>query len=66
MHKNNNFSSEMITGFRSVVLIGIFALRCNLSNSQTYSRVNGRTLNYFKNCTCIFCRDSSITISNFL
>ena len=39
MHENKNFSSEMTTVFHSVVLIGIFALRCNLSNSQTYSRV---------------------------
>ena len=31
----------MTTGFLSVVLIGIFALRCNLSNSQAYNRVNG-------------------------
>ena len=46
MHENKNFSSEMTTVFHSVVLIGIFALRCNLNNSQAFSRVNGHTL-YF-------------------
>ena len=59
----------MTTGFLSVVLIGIFALRCNLSNSQAYNRVNGhmycsstlKTVNAFFLEIC-----SSIIISNFL
>ena len=45
VHKNKHFSSEMTTGSHCVVvLIGIFALLCNLSNSQDYSHVNGHTL----------------------
>ena len=44
VHENKIFSSKMSTDFHSVVLIGIFALRCDLSNSQAYSCVNGHTL----------------------
>ena len=45
LHENKNVSSKISTDFYSVVvLISIFALRCDLSNNQAYSCVNGHTL----------------------